>query len=172
MRYSLCLWRLIYPQPSLSQKLHCPKASNAQGCEHVAVNKDSKNEWVNLYVSCRSSCQIGEVLMVHMNLEKTIRKWPEQKEKYASESCPASFVISPRFVISSWRFPAILLSFLTVVTSTETTLIFYNLRNRHLQGSEGIIATGVSSGAVEGFRVLMILNVDFRIWYPKRIDYF
>lgn len=108
--------------------------------------------------------------MVHMNQEKTIRKWREQKEQFASEPSPTSFVISPRFVFSSWRFPVLLL-FITVVTFTETALIFYDPRNRNLKCPEGIIATGVSSGAVEGFRVLMILNVDFRIGYSKRIDY-
>jgi len=87
--------------------------------------------------------------MVHMNQEKTIRKWLEQKEQFASEPCAASFVISPRFVFSSWRFPAILLSFLTVVTSTETTLMFYDPRNRNLHGPEGIIATGISPGTVK-----------------------
>ena len=109
--------------------------------------------------------------MVHMNQEKTIRKWREQKEQFASEPSPTSFVISPRFVFSSWRFPAILLSFVAVVAFTETALRFYDPRNRNLKGPEGIIATGVSSGAVEGFRVLMILNVAFRIGYSKRIDY-
>ena len=108
--------------------------------------------------------------MVHMNQAKTIQKWPEPKEQFASEPCPASFVISPRFV-SSWRFPAILLSFVAIVASTETALIFYNLRNRKLKGSKGVIAAGISSRAVEGVRVLMILNVCFRIGYPQRIDY-
>ena len=108
--------------------------------------------------------------MVHMNQEKTIRKWREQKEQFASEPSPTSFVIAPRFVFSSWRFPAIL-SYVAVVAFTETTLRFYDPRNRNLKGPEGIIATGVASGAVEGFRVLMILNVDFRIGYIKRIDY-
>jgi ABC-type enterobactin transport system permease subunit len=107
-----------------------------------------------------------------MNQEKTIRKWLEQKEKFASKPSPDSFVISPRFVVSSWRFPAILPSFVIVVAFTETTLCFYDSRNRNLKGPEGIIATGVSSGADEGFGVLMILNVGFRIGYFKRIDYF
>jgi hypothetical protein len=57
-----------------------------------------------------------------MNQEKTLRKWREQKKQFASAPRPTAFVISPRFVVSSWRFAAILLSFVAVVAFTETAL--------------------------------------------------